>query len=272
MSEQFFQQQLDLEENRWYSLRAGELEMLIKRETDEWIEGVRHYPGESVFSTGIQGLSSFPTGLYEDFSEEYSWYRYLIGGEYHLELFPALPDRPLVLKPSVRRKILPGHKTKLLFFIPLWIQLYGVRKDVSHMVSEYPTAMLSSTWFGDIQGGDLSYALETGLQQEVKDFRHPTPFHAACFLNIQNSSNLLLDFFRMAVHVEYLSLFGDGEKLYTNEVNVNFTGIDQVSQVKYTSRGPRGIAALKKIVEPRQTASKSILKRSFSFIKQLSVM
>lgn len=272
MAEQVFQKQLNLKEGGWYSLRAGELEMLIKKETDEWIEGVRHYPGESVFSTGFEELSRLPTGLYEDFSEEYSWYRYLIGGDYHLEVFPALPDRSLVLKPSVRRKILPGHKARLLFFIPIWVQLYGVRKDAFHLVSEYPTAMLSSTWFGDMQGGELSYALETGLLQEVKDIRHPSPFHAACILNIQNSSNLLLDFFRMAVHAEYLSLFGDGANLYTNEVNVTFTGIDQVSQVKYTTRGPRGIAALKKIVEARQTSSKNILKRSFSFIKQLSVM
>lgn len=272
MADKFFQQQLNLEEGAWYSLRAGELEMLLKRETNEWIEGIRHYPGQSVFSTGLEKLSSLPTGLYGDFSEEYTWYRYLIGDEYRLELMPSLPDRPLVLKPSVRRKILPGHRARLLFFIPVWIQLYGVRKDASHMVSEYPTTVLSSTWFGDMQGGELCYALETVLLQEVKNITPPTAFHAACILNIRNSSNLLLDFFRMAVHVEYLSLFGDGEKLYTNEVNVTFTGIDQVSQVKYAARGPRGLAELKKLTEPRETASKSILKRSFSFIKQLSFM
>jgi len=269
MFEQTFNRQLMLEEGKWYSLRAGELEMILKRDADEWVEGVRHYPGESPLPTGLSAVSG---GGYKEFSEDYSWYRYLIGGEYRLELLPALPDRPLVLKPSIRRKILPGYRARLLFFIPIWVQLYGMRKDTAHRISEYPTSVLSSTWFGDMQGGELSYALETGLIQEVRQIEHPSYYHAACILNIQNNSNLLLDFFRMAVHVEHLSLYDDGERLFTNEVNVNFTGIDQVSQVKYSPRGPKGISSLRRINEPRESASRSILKRSFSFIKQLSVM
>jgi len=183
-----------------------------------------------------------------------------------------MPNRPLVLRPLVRRKLLPGNKARLLFFIPVWLQLYDVKKNSNNLISEYPTVVLSSTWFGDMQSGELCYAHETELLHEIHTSPHPAVNYAACILNIQNSSHLLLDFFRMAVHVEHLTLYGDGTHLYTNEVSVNFTGIEQISQLKYGSRGPREIETLQKINGPRESASRSILKRSFSFIKQLSVV
>jgi len=120
-----------------------------------------------------------------------------------------------------------------------------------------------------MQSGELCYTLDTELYQDA----HKTPeygYLAACMLNIQNNSHSLLDFSRMAVHVEHLSLFKNGTGLFTNEVSINFNGVEQISQVKYSPRGPREIEGLRKISGPRLAYSNNLLKRSFSFFRQLT--
>ncbi len=269
MIEQPLRKRIRLKDDRWYAFRAGDLEILLGRRGEELSEGIRHYSGESEIPVGFSEVAG---GLPEGAEKTHAWCRYLIGSEDDLEFLPAMPDRPVVLRPLVRRKLLPGNKARLLFFIPVWLQLYDVKKNSNSLISEYPTVVMSSTWFGDMQNGELCFDHETELLHEIHTPPHPSVNYTACVLNIQNSSHLLLDFFRMAVHVEHLTLYGDGKHLYTNEVSVNFTGTEQISQLKYSSRGPREIEPLQKMNGPRESASRSILKRSFSFIKQLSVV
>lgn len=257
----------ELQESDWQGWRVGRLELQIKRDEQEWIVGSRMH-SRDVLEAGAEDNPSLNINTGED--ESIDWHRYLVGDERLIHVIPALPNRPLVLKPAVRRRILPGRRAQFVFYIPVWLQLYVRDRDPKSFIAEFPTVTLSSTWFGDMQTGELCYSWETDLRQEQLSAQIPGENYSTCVLNVHNSSNTLLDFFRIAIHVEYLSLFSDGANLYTNEIYVNFSGLDQVSQVKYSSRGPKWIPGLQKVNEARETPSKNILKRSFYYIKQLA--
>jgi len=258
-----------LAEESWRRWVVGELGLFFDKKGAEWIIGSYRYPRAQERLRIHQKCSSFSE---EDIYEEIEWHRYMIGQEAEIEIVPALPDRPLVVRPNVRRRILPGREAQVHFYVPVWIQLFSHSVNRRVMLEEHPSLRLSSTWFGDMQTGELCYTLETVLSQEFERSSPPAPYYAECVLNINNISSSLLDFYRIAVHVEYLNLYLDGDGLHTNEVNVNFSGIDQISQVKYSTRGPKWLKNPVKIASAREVPSKNILKRSFSYIKHLTEM
>ncbi|GEM_PF-3089116 len=253
----------------WYNLCTDTFELFLKNEErGELLLGQRN-------NVGAKGSplewSTLPVESVDLTDDTITWDWYAGGKDREITLLPAMPDRPLVLKPRVKRHILPGCKTKLLFFVPVWIQLYTGSGDKSNLIFQFPSQVLSSTWFGEMQNGELCYALERDLL-ESRPAVAMSPFSAVCTLNIENGSQFLLDFQRMAVHVEYLSLFTDGHSLYTNEVYVKFNGVDQISQIKYSSRAPKWSGNITKINTSRERPTKNILKKSFYFIKALTDM
>src|SRR6056297_655309 len=253
----------------WYYRCIGTLELWVKKEEKgELIIGWRRCAEETEEVLEWVELSAGKVKV-SDSSIEWDWYA---GGSIQeITMLPAMPNRPLVLKPQIRRHIQPGCKTQLLFFIPVWLLFYSGHGDEQNKLCELPSEVLSSTWFGEMQNGELCYALERDLL-ESRPAVALSPHSAVCTLNIHNASNSLLDFQRMAVHVEHLSLFSDGHSLYTNEVNVKFVGVDKISQVKYTARGPKWSGGLTKLKGPREHPTKSLLKKSFYFFKSLTEM
>ena len=253
----------------WYYRCIGTLELWVKKEEKgELIIGRRRCAeGKEDVLKWIE-LSAGQVNA-SDNSIEWDWYAG--GSNREITVLPAMPNRPLVLKPQVRRHIQPGCKTQLLFFIPVWLLFYSGHEEEQNKLCELPSEILSSTRFGEMQNGELCYALERDLL-ESRPAVALSPHSAVCTLNIHNDSNSLLDFQRMAVHVEYLSIFSDGHSLYTNEVNVKFNGVDKISQVKYSARGPKWGGGLTKLKGPREHPTKSLLKKSFYFIKSLTEM
>jgi len=246
----------ELEPGQRRSWRSGQLNLQLMFEQDEILSHAeyREDDGESCV-TGRPDRTD----------------RYITGGAGRIGLLPAMPDRPLVLKPKIPRRIPPGVQIQLMFFIPVWIQVLLEKKGGNVLLDEYPSVILSSTWFGDMQSGELCYTLETELFQNSCSLPEDSNL-AACILNIRNNSNSMLEFSRMAVHAEHLTVFSNGINLYTNEITVDYNGVEQISQLKYSPKGPKCSVPLHKVNGPRDTPSKSLLKRSFSFIKLLTEM
>jgi hypothetical protein len=258
-----------LKTNLWYYVCFGNLELWLKKdESGELLIGTRRNKEIKELKTELYPLQS---GGFDASDETIEWDLYAGGTSNDLTMLPAMPDRPVVLKPHINRHILSGSKTQLLFFVPVWIQLYSGSDDRGNLLCQLPTDILSSTWFGEMQSGELCYALERDLLDK-RPAVAVSPYSAVCTLNIQNESQSLLDFQRMAVHLEYLSLYSDGRSLYTNEVFVRFNGVDKISQVKYSSRGPKWSGTITKLKGPREKPGKSLLQKSFYFIKSLTEM
>jgi hypothetical protein len=253
---------------RWVS---PEITVSLKKEGEELVVG--KWPTVETDALGLmEDTASCP--------DDVEWSRFVLGKEQNFELSPLLPDRPIVLLPKVGRQLPPGRKGEFFFLVPVRAGLWAGTGDKRTKLMEFPCRSLTSTWFGDMLTGELCYGHSTrlftaGTAYEAAEY---SLFDAGIKLHLRNTSQNMLDFSRICVHVEHLSLYldkdDDREPLLTNEVFVIFSGTDQVSQVRFGKRGPkgssRGEAAMARIAPPRIEPEKSILKRSFSFLKSLA--
>lgn len=241
--------------------------LLLRKEAGELLVGK--------WTTGESAVRGF-TEDEGDVPGTAEWFRFVVGREEIFELSPRLPDRAVVLKPETGRQLPSGRRGEYSFRVPVWAELSAGRGEKRTALMELPCRELSSTWFGDMATGELCYAHAAHLYTagEKVEESETGQFEAEIKLFLRNASQSMLDFSSICVHVEHLSLYGDGDRIYTNEVFVIFSGTDQVSQVRFGKRGPRSAikadSAMTSIAPPRIEPEKSILKRSFSFLKSLT--
>ncbi|MBN2350822.1 MAG: DUF432 domain-containing protein [Bacteroidales bacterium] len=186
-----------------------------------------------------------------------------------LYLVPALPDKPLVLRPESNFQIMPGTNIQLFVQIPLWIQLFAGSHRYENLISDFSSVELSNTWFGEPDIGIPAYSLNNPVQT-IKDTEKILSYEAMCPLQIINESNEILNFQRLALHVEQLDLYTNEVQLFTNEVKVKFKGEDRASDITFSGSKPFSNEKLRRINSPRETARKNILNRGFYFIKTIT--
>jgi hypothetical protein len=186
-----------------------------------------------------------------------------------LAIRPILPDRPLVLQPESELRLIPGAVIKTSVSLPLGISLQSGGGGRPRPIREFPSMALSKTWFGDPVTGEAAYSWKTSLA-EMPLPEKTDPLEAVCPLTVRNESPENLDFKRMILRVPQLSLFSGGNVTVTNTVTIRFKGQTQVSQVTIGSK-PKGLPApVVKLSEPRMPVDKTLLRRSFAFIKTMS--
>lgn len=199
---------------------------------------------------------------------DYGW-TYFISEKPEINILPALPDRSLVLKSDHPVRVLPKTSVMNYIRIPVWVQIYAGMIKPENLVLECPVEDLSSTWFGEPDNGELAYSLPHFAEYA---FIQPSlePDYAVCPLNISNESSVILDFQRLLVSVRYLSIFNDGDLLCTNETKVRYKGEQHNNEVTFVQGKPNLSKNLQHLSSPRDSATKSIVKKSFSLIKNLS--
>ncbi|MBN2051724.1 MAG: DUF432 domain-containing protein [Spirochaetales bacterium] len=238
----------------------GKLRLWVKNEGNEW-RIAREYLEEMTTAPRFAEPAEEPAGS--------AWNRYITEKTDSFQMKPVLPDRPIIVRPEFPLKILGDSSAALFLHIPVWLQAVAVSGKNELVLDEFPSEMLSSTWFGDMKTGELCYAF--------KEYLKPLPmvpseqyWFAVCPLVIRNTSQTALDFQRFCVRAEHLTLYTGKESLYTNEIQVRFFGEDQSSQMTFASRPPETGETMKVVAEPREPYSSSLLKKSFSFLKTLT--
>ena len=205
----------------------------------------------------------------EGISQDVSWSRLVSARDETLELMPSLPDRPLVIRPESPVSILPGRYALFFVSIPIWFKFVAVRGKERFDVIDIPSRPLSNTWFGDPGGGELCYSLDAPLMRSAAQLvAHYA--HATCNLIVRNGSDENLKFERICVHVENLNVFSSESRLWTNEIRVLFKGTDQVSQISIQKGPPQDVVKPRRLCEPRVPPNRSVIGRSFSFIRQFA--
>ncbi len=199
---------------------------------------------------------------------DYDW-TYFISEKPEINILPALPDRSLVLKSGHPVRVLPKTSIMNYIRIPVWVQFYAGVAKPENLVLECPVENLSATWFGEPDIGEPAYSLPHFAE---KAFLQPSlePDYAICPLNISNESAVILDFQRLLVSVRYLSIYNDGDLLCTNETKVRYRGEQHGNEVTFAQGKPNLSKNLQHLSSPRDDATKSIVKKSFSLIKNLS--
>ena len=212
-------------------LTAGRCRIFTRQNGHEWLIS-SDYQG-----CGDQTVDGAWQARNQELEDGITWKRYVTGADSSLELVPALPDRPLVIRPDAPISVLPRKSGKFYVAIPVWLSLRTGQPGKPMTVAEITSVILSNTWFGDPATGELCYSLDAPLTRVP----HSVPISAGramCTFAVTNGSTERLDFQRICVHVENLSLFSEGGNLWTNELNVFFKGSDQISQISIKSQPP----------------------------------
>ena len=253
---------LDL--NKQYRVQIGPLILWLKYLSDEILIAAEHIEDE----TGESEASTFSI-TDESAKELLDWKRWVVGENSNtISIFPVMPDRPVVVRPEVPVKIPEGHEALFFVSIPVWVKIV-VSNTKEIVLCQEPSIVLSNIWFGDPMSGELCYSLRTMARRQIVD-TNPKPHRAACPVRILNTTKSQLDVDRFCVHVEYLNIYKGTNRLWTNEVRINFQGEDAVSKIEYIQKSPEYEKVNGVVSKATMPWKKTLLKKSLGTFKSLT--
>lgn len=203
-------------------------------------------------------------------SEEEGWTRWPIGAPGDgIRLSPALPPRPLVVKPELSFRLLPGASARVFVRAPLWARVTVSAAD-RRQLTEVPTVNLSDTWWGEFVDGELGYWLPTSARRSVGPESF-APHRAVCPLDLSNRSSDELEVERVALRVGHLSIFSGDRGFWADVTRVSFQGGEEGSDVHVTGRAPEeaGSGAVR-VAAPREPVSRGFRAWTFSRLRAVS--
>lgn len=185
-------------------------------------------------------------------------------------VLPALPDKPVVLKPENIFRILPHAFITIYIKFAVWVQLYsgGIKKDENLML-EFSSTELSNTWFGAPDEGEAAYSsFFYPVSEYTNDLEGPD--YIVSPIKLINESSSVLDFERLSVPVMYLTLYSLNHLLFSNEIRIKYKGENQVADVSYAKQPPAIHQGMKQISVPRKEVPGGILHKSFHLLKSIT--
>ena len=155
-----------------------------------------------------------------------------------LEVQPAMPDRPLLVKTLTPLRLPPESRIDFYISIPVSATFCVHHGDKPTEIARYPTTPLASTWFGSPFGsGLLCYAIKSRAKlslDEVTDSTH----RAICPFRVHNRDKAPLLIESICVQTRHLSIYAGMKRLWTNPVQATFRGPDHDSQLDYAHEAP----------------------------------
>ncbi len=236
----------------------GGVTLRVRVVEDEWLIASSYDELSGADSDGVSVDAS-----------ELSWVRFVTVRNDDVYTQPALPDRPIVIRPRSPIVILPGRRGRFFFSVPLWVRFVSQPGGRVVTMVEVPTQNLSSTWFGDMETGELCYSVDSRLLRTMQE-TDVADAYARCEVEIRNGSRERLQFERICVHVEHMHLYAADGKFWSNQVSVVFKGAEQVSQLSYLPGPPKTEPTAEVVCEPREVLDMNIFKRSFNLIREIT--
>lgn len=130
---------------------VGSLRLWVRRCADGF--EVAGQPGGDGPSEPLHPAADAPADL--------DWARYVVSRETQsVQLQPALPDRPVIVRLLTPIRLLPGQTTRVEVTIPLWVRVEAVGPQTLTLC-EFPSRVLSRSWYGAVEDeqGSVCYAL-----------------------------------------------------------------------------------------------------------------
>lgn len=194
--------------------------------------------------------------------------RFMVGIETMVYLEPALPELPIVIKPSGELSIIPGNKLEVELEVPLMMSVTFGNPGKRVTLWEYPFTPLSQSFFGNPDSGELCYSIVSSLSDDFLDSDSKYDI-ALCPLTITNKSDQILKFERMILRVPFLTVYFGVDHIFTSPVSISFKGSEQTSQVIIKKKPLNEIPPMRIASNPRKKEERSVLKKSFFFLKTL---
>jgi len=257
---ELFWSEKELEGGKCYLWRTGCFHLWVKRINDEF-----YIASEISDGTGCEEIPA--VGREVEYPDQKQWGRWIIRGQDNtVRLAPVMPDRPVVIRPTLPVRI-PGSQNGMFYIIiPSWVKISAGRSGET-VLCERATDTLSNTWFGDPVSGELCYSLSTDAVRTMEECPDRADM-IICPVMIKNEYSEELNIDRICVRTNYLSIFLSGTRLITNTVEVIYNGEENLTTVKYGKKAPSMPAGVKKLADPRSPAE-SMMKKTFSsFVSQ----
>ncbi|HCR37783.1 MAG TPA: hypothetical protein DIU37_06490 [Opitutae bacterium] len=210
--------------------QCGPVRIYFRRRDQDWLIA-SHVSSDRSIEAKVE--------LCEDFPPNIQWSRWALNQDAtKFKIRPCMPDRPIVVRPSTQLALPPGSQVQFFVSIPLWLDV-GVYVQNKYVFSStpIPSAILSSTWFGDVLEGELCYALRTFAYRNVDHF-DLLPNRVLCPLTITNQSPDFLEFDKICLEVKYLGIYKGEERLWANAVRIRNLHKDQIGNVTYERSTP----------------------------------
>lgn len=197
---------------------------------------------------------------------ERSYTRWILNSEVDCVHFqPKLPDRPIIVRPETPMCLMPKQSVKLFINIPIWLTVvFGERMQEA---LEIPTQILSNSWFGPLSEGELCYAVKTTARLHHEELA-PSVQRAVFPLEIKNASSEKLNFERLCLRPQYLSIFRGSTRLWTGKGRISYRGEENWSRLIYASGPPDFDQADERVGKARETMERSVLHKTFDTLKQ----
>lgn len=242
----------------WFTLRNGEI-WIAARTPSQDADPDDHVTGEPDPSP--------PPGVH--------WMRWVSpSGESTIVLRPTFPDRLLVLDPESPFHLLPRAEAKVFVRVPLWVRVELLLKKESGtglVLEEFPSVLLSDTWWGDFMEGELAYWMPTTARREMRTDLF-APHLGVCTLTITNLGDTDLQVEKLALRANQLSIFARDSTLWSDTAKVTYTGEEEGSIVEVTGRPPEEARGGVLVTRPRTPVLKGFRARSFGRLLSIPVM
>lgn len=248
-----------LETDRATCWEAGTLRAWALRTQHEWrIATSRQEEKTAIHTSADEPLPESPAWKRWAFSEEAD----KIGAE------PAMPDKPLVVRPDSPLRIPPGNEVVFFVSVPVWLRFFAGSGRNRTFLTEEPSVVLSKTWFGEPTMGELCYALKTSASRSLEGIK--TGDHrCVCPLLLRNDSEAELPFQKLCIRTLFVNIYQGASRLWSEEIRISFRGKDQGSEVSFGSAAPKFEETGERIGDAREIAPKSFIRRSFDTLLML---
>lgn len=199
--------------------------------------------------------------------EESRWSRWVPGHGWdgRIALTPRYPDRPVIVKPEDDFWLLKGAEARIYVRIPLVVQIEALG-DPPRPVVSIPTKILSDTWWGSPEEGELCYFLDTKARRSMA--QHEFLEHlCVCPLQLKNRSPDDLLVTRIALRPQHLSVFRDGNRLWSELTTVRYQGDEVGSELDVSSRAPEEAKEPTRLSAPEVPMARGFTARTFARLR-----
>jgi hypothetical protein len=245
-------------QNQTFDVCLGSLRVWVHRGQKEWY--IAHETEADNDERCSANISDEP------FRHERDWTRWILDDRIEqIQLIPQLPDRPLVVRPEMPMCLMPRQSVQFFIGIPLWLAVtFGSKRE---QVIEIPTMTLSNSWFGPVTEGELCYAMKTTAKLQQEDLL-PNKSRVVFPLEVRNASPEKLNFERLCLRPQYLSIFLGKNRLWTSRGRISYRGEDNWSRIVYSSNAPDFDEAGLLLGKAREAMQRGALMKTFDTFKQ----
>ncbi len=203
--------------------------------------------------------------------EEATWHRWSVAGMGDfLQLKPAMPDRPVVVRPEKALSFCKGVEEVFYARIPFWVSVLIGGETPDALLCRIPTVTLSNTWFGlDTTKGEICYGMQSSARQSLEGV-DPVVHRMICPVRMANTSDDFFDVKRLCIHTRHLNIYHFRGQLWTSRQDITFRGEGKKDQLRFNDdwfgEDDEGVELVSECSSPVET---KLFKRSMQGLKSL---